>query len=80
MDNNPMRTKRPGAMSPLVMTVLLAAGAGAGPTRPERPAWIDAPGNGVSASAGMHVRAQVKAKWHDPVADGLWIWLVPAGE
>ncbi len=24
----------------------------------ERPAWIDNPGNGVSASAGMHVRGQ----------------------
>jgi hypothetical protein len=25
----------------------------------ERPAWIDNPGNGVSASAGMHVRGRV---------------------
>lgn len=25
----------------------------------ERPAWIDNPGNGVSASAGMHVRGKV---------------------
>jgi len=102
-----------------------------------RPAWIDNPGNGVSASAGMHVRgkvaqeelailrareeyakrfgvtieaeqvmgtmvandrattvggkstreevkqsdvkAQVKAKWRDPVAEVIWVWLVPAG-
>lgn len=101
-----------------------------------RPAWIDNPGNGVSASAGMHVRgkaaqeelailrareeyakrfgvsinstqtvatsvangrantvgaqvtqentqqsevrAVVKAKWHDPATDVLWVWLVPA--
>lgn len=25
----------------------------------ERPAWIDNPGNGVSASAGMHIRGKV---------------------
>lgn len=25
----------------------------------ERPAWIDNPGNGVSASAGMHIRGRV---------------------
>jgi hypothetical protein len=104
----------------------------------ERPAWIDNPGNGVSASAGMHVRGQaaqeelavlrareeyakrfgvniqsaqnisttvangrastvgaqfahedsqqvgvkamVKAKWHDPESDVLWVWLVPSGQ
>jgi hypothetical protein len=103
-----------------------------------RPAWIDNPGNGVSASAGMHVRGQaaqeelailrardeyakrfgvniqsmqnisttvandrastvgaqfthedsqqvgvkamVKAKWHDPDNDVLWVWLVPSGQ
>ena len=104
----------------------------------ERPAWIDNPGNGVSASAGMHVRgraaqealailrareeyakrfgvsirsvqtlsttvandrastvgsqtaredlqqadikAVVKAKWHDPDSDVLWVWLVPSDQ
>lgn len=103
-----------------------------------RPAWIDNPGNGVSASAGMHVRghaaqealavlrareeyakrfgvsirsvqtlsttvvndrastvgsqtaredlqqsdikAVVKAKWHDPDSDVLWVWLVPSDQ
>ena len=24
------------------------------------------------------VRAEVKAKWHDPVTETLWIWLVPS--
>lgn len=104
----------------------------------ERPAWIDNPGSGVSASAGMHVRgraaqealailrareeyakrfgvsirsvqtlsttvandrastvgsqtaredmqqddikAVVKAKWHDPDSDVLWVWLVPSDQ
>lgn len=112
------------------------AGCASGPAPNLRPHWIDNPGHGVSASAGMHVRgkvaqeelaihrareeyakrfgvsiaadlntvqsvvdgrastavqkttqeatrqsnvrALVKAKWHDVVADVMWVWLVPA--
>ncbi len=38
--------------------VLAACASGARETGNGRPAWIDNPGNGVSASAGMHVRGR----------------------
>lgn len=43
-----------------MLTSLLfsACAANVKPAGNERPAWIDHPGNGVSASAGMHVRGQ----------------------
>lgn len=42
-----------------VLILLLAACAtGVKEVGNERPAWIDNPGNGVSASAGMHVRGR----------------------
>lgn len=41
-----------------VMAIFLA-GCVAQPARPFRPVWIDDPGIGVSASAGMHVRGKV---------------------
>ncbi|MBI5006988.1 MAG: hypothetical protein HZB95_07660 [Nitrosomonadales bacterium] len=47
----------------IVLIVLLALlSACAAPARQavnDRPAWIDNPGNGVSASAGMHIRGKV---------------------
>ncbi len=42
--------------------LLLSLAACAAPVKPivdARPAWIDNPGNGVSASAGMHIRGKV---------------------
>jgi len=122
----------------MLPALFLAACASVPSGNNERPAWIDNPGNGVSASAGMHVRgraaqeelailrareeyakrfgvtiqsvqnisttvmngrsstvgaqaahedthqanvkAVVKAKWRDPEADVLWIWLVPSDQ
>lgn len=43
----------------LTLVVLLSACAGPVKVGNDRPAWIDNPGNGVSASAGMHVRGPV---------------------
>lgn len=46
----------------LVMLASLLMTACAGNVKPpvnERPAWIDNPGNGVSASAGEHIRGKV---------------------
>jgi hypothetical protein len=42
----------------MLAALLLAACAGRGTLQNARPAWIDNPGNGVSASAGMHVRGR----------------------
>jgi hypothetical protein len=42
--------------------LLLSLAACAAPVKPvveARPGWIDNPGNGVSASAGMHIRGRV---------------------
>jgi hypothetical protein len=44
----------------ILLSLLLAAcAAPVKPTGNERPAWIDNPGNGVSASAGIHIRGRV---------------------
>jgi hypothetical protein len=44
----------------ILLSLLLAACATpVKPTGNERPAWIDNPGNGVSASAGIHIRGRV---------------------
>ena len=43
----------------LLLTLLSACAAPPKPTGNERPAWIDNPGNGVSASAGIHIRGKV---------------------
>ena len=44
----------------LLVTVLLSGClASLSPKQGGRPAWIDNPGNGVSASAGMHVKGKV---------------------
>lgn len=43
----------------LLLTLLSACAAPVKPTGNERPAWIDNPGNGVSASAGIHIRGKV---------------------
>lgn len=125
-------------LATLASILLLACTANVKVLGSERPAWIDNPGNGVSASAGMHVRgpvaqeelailrareefakrfgvniksaqilsttvangrsstvgadvahedsqqidvkAVVKAKWHDPDSDVLWVWLVPSDQ
>lgn len=40
------------------MALLMSACASVSPASNARPAWIDNPGNGVSASAGMHVRGR----------------------
>lgn len=48
-------------MKKLAYAMLLAAGLSACASQekqPEQPAWIDHPGSGVSASAGMHVRGR----------------------
>lgn len=42
----------------LVLPLLLSCAANVKETGDDRPAWIDHPGNGVSASAGMHVRGR----------------------
>jgi hypothetical protein len=123
-------------MAAVLAALFISACASVGPASNARPDWIDNPGNGVSASAGMHVRgkaaqeelamlrareeyakrlgvsiqsaqnisttvannrastvstqvaheetnqtdvkAMVKAKWHDPDSDVLWVWLVPS--
>lgn len=39
----------------ILLSICLAACASQAPAGNPRPAWIDNPGNGVSASAGMHV-------------------------
>jgi len=43
----------------LILAQVLLITACASVSQVERPAWIDNPGNGVSASAGMHVRGRV---------------------
>lgn len=43
----------------LLLTLLSACAAPVKPDGNERPAWIDNPGNGVSASAGIHIRGKV---------------------
>jgi len=43
----------------LTLALLSACATSVKETGNERPAWIDNPGNGVSASAGMHVRGRV---------------------
>ena len=44
----------------ILLTLLLAAcAAPVKQTGNERPAWIDNPGNGVSASSGIHIRGRV---------------------
>jgi hypothetical protein len=43
----------------LSLALLSACAAPPKPTGNERPAWIDNPGNGVSASAGIHIRGKV---------------------
>lgn len=43
----------------MLQALILSACASVVPVNSERPAWIDNPGNGVSASAGMHVRGRV---------------------
>ncbi|MBI4808402.1 MAG: hypothetical protein HY799_05610 [Nitrosomonadales bacterium] len=47
------------AATVLLLTLLSACAAPVKPVGNERPAWIDNPGNGVSASAGMHIRGKV---------------------
>jgi hypothetical protein len=47
------------AATVLLLTLLLACAAPPKPTGNERPVWIDNPGNGVSASAGIHIRGKV---------------------
>lgn len=42
-----------------LQALFLSACASVAPVNNARPAWIDNPGNGVSASAGMHVRGRV---------------------
>jgi hypothetical protein len=42
----------------LILLLLAACAANVKEAGNERPAWIDNPGNGVSASAGMHVRGR----------------------
>ena len=39
--------------------LMLSACRNVAPVSNERPAWIDNPGNGVSASAGTHIRGRV---------------------
>jgi hypothetical protein len=60
MTDGEWRMKRfPGALLAMLTAVLLAACASpAPPADNARPAWIDNPGNGVSASAGMHVHGR----------------------
>jgi len=43
-----------GFLTGLILSVLLTACASTAPVK-SKPAWIENPGNGVSASAGMHV-------------------------
>ena len=43
----------------LFSSMFISACATLSPVSSQRPAWIDNPGNGVSASAGMHVRGRV---------------------
>jgi hypothetical protein len=43
----------------MLQAFFLSSCASVAPVNSERPAWIDNPGNGVSASAGMHVRGRV---------------------
>lgn len=43
----------------LLLALLSACATPAKQAGNERPAWIDNPGNGVSASAGMHIRGRV---------------------
>lgn len=43
----------------LLFALLSACAAPVKPVVDERPAWIDNPGNGVSASAGIHIRGKV---------------------
>ncbi len=45
-------------LATLISFLLSACVTGVKEAGTERPAWIDNPGNGVSASAGMHVRGQ----------------------
>ena len=47
------------AVTVLLLTLLSACAAPVKPVGNERPAWIDNPGNGVSASAGIHIRGPV---------------------
>jgi len=46
------------ALVMLAFALLSACATSVKETGNERPAWIDNPGNGVSASAGMHVRGR----------------------
>ena len=46
------------ALVMLIPFLLTACATSAKEVGNERPAWIDNPGNGVSASAGMHVRGR----------------------
>jgi hypothetical protein len=43
----------------LQVALFISACASVGPVSKARPEWIDNPGNGVSASAGMHVGGRV---------------------
>lgn len=43
----------------MLQALFLSACASVAPVNNARPAWIDNPGNGVSASAGMHIRGRV---------------------
>jgi hypothetical protein len=47
------------ALVMLAFALLSACATSVKETGNERPTWIDNPGNGVSASAGMHVRGRV---------------------
>lgn len=49
---------RRGILLGMSLLLLSACATGARETGNTRPAWIDSPGNGVSASAGMHVRGR----------------------
>lgn len=43
----------------LLQAALFISACASNPPAPPRPSWIDNPGNGVSASAGMHVGGRV---------------------
>ena len=53
-----MRRSGRTAFAMLAACLLSACATSVKETGNERPAWIDNPGNGVSASAGMHVRGR----------------------
>jgi hypothetical protein len=47
-----------GYLIGILLSIFVSACANIAPATDERPAWIDNPGNGVSASAGMNVRGR----------------------